>query len=209
MKRLRRWSLRVAAALFAIALTTTSAPVQAQLDRAPVTGVIDIQGVLRASTAVQALSRDVEMLRERTQAEMQDRETDLRAADIDLAQRRSSLTPEAYAEERAALEAEGVELQRRAQEERRRLDQRFSQGMAQIQLVLLQISQDIARENDLDLVLAKSTVIIVRAEFDFTDEALQRLNTELKEVPLAPTPDGLAPDGLTPDGPTRDLPTQN
>jgi Skp family chaperone for outer membrane proteins len=199
MKRLRRWSLRVAAALFAIALTTTSAPVQAQLDRAPVTGVIDIQGVLRASTAVQALSRDVEMLRERTQAEMQDREADLRAADVDLAQRRPSLTPEAYAEERAALEAEGVELQRRAQEERRRLDQRFSQGMAQIQLVLLQISQDIARENDLDLVLAKSTVIIVRPEFDFTDEALQRLNTELKEVPLAPTPDG----------PTRDLPTQN
>jgi Skp family chaperone for outer membrane proteins len=187
MKRLRRWSLRVAAALFAIALTTTSAPVQAQLERAPVTGVIDIQGVLRASTAVQALSRDVEMLRERTQAEMQDREADLRAADVDLAQRRSSLTPEAYAEERAALEAEGVELQRRAQEERRRLDQRFSQGMAQIQQVLLQISQDIARENDLDLVLAKSTVIIVRPEFDFTDEALQRLNTDLKEVPLAPT----------------------
>jgi Skp family chaperone for outer membrane proteins len=59
--------------------------------------------------------------------------------------------------------------------------------MAQIQQVLLQISQDIARENDLDLVLAKSTVIIVRPEFDFTDEALQRLNTDLKEVPLAPT----------------------
>ena len=177
-----------------MALTTTSAPAQAQLERAPVTGVIDIQGVLRASTAVQALSRDVEALRERTQAEMQDRESDLRAADLDLAQRRASLTAEAYAEERAALEAEGVELQRRAQEERRRLDQRFSQGMGQIQLVLLQISQDIARENNLDLVLAKSTVIIVRPEFDFTDEALQRLNTELKEVPLPPM---------------QDLPTQN
>src|SRR3546814_16955791 len=93
---------------------------------------------------------------------MQGREEALRSADSDLAQRRSALTPQAYAEERAKLEADAEALQREAQELRRRLDQRFSQGMSQIQQVLLQISQDIARENDLDLVLAKSTVIIVR-----------------------------------------------
>src|SRR3546814_1828252 len=114
---------------------------------------------------------------------MQGREEALRSADSDLAQRRSALTPQAYAEERAKLEADAEALQREAQELRRRLDQRFSQGMSQIQQVLLQISQDIARENDLDLVLAKSTVIIVRPEFDFTGEALQRLNSGLKEVP--------------------------
>ncbi|MGE5766261.1 MAG: OmpH family outer membrane protein [Bacteroidota bacterium] len=184
MTRLCRRSLFLAATLALFAAIALPAPLRAQLERAPVTGVIDIQGVLRASTAVQALSRGIEAQREQMQAEMQDREQALRAADLDLAQRRASLTPEAYADERNRLEAEGVDLQREAQEERRRLDQLFSQGMAQIQQVLLQISQDIARENGLDLVLAKSTVIIVRPEFDFTDEALQRLNTDLKEVPL-------------------------
>ena len=182
MERLRRWSLCLAA-IFAI-VAAAAAPVRAQLERAPIIGVIDIQGVLRASTAVQTLSANIEQRRDSTQEEMQGRESDLRAADVDLAQRRSSLTPEAYAQERAKLEAEGVKLQRELQEQRRLLDQRFSQGMAQIQQVLLQISQDIARENNLDLVLAKSTVIIVRPEFDFTDEALKRLNSELKEVPL-------------------------
>lgn len=182
-----------------LAVAVLPVPSRAQLDRAPIIGVIDIQGVLRASTAVQALSDEVEAQRERLQAQMQDRESALRAADLDLAQRRASLSPEVYAEERSRLETEGVELQRMAQEERRRLDQRFSHGMAQIQQVLLQISQDIARENDLDLVLSKSTVIIVRPEFDFTDEALQRLNTDLKEVPLPPSQDL----------PSQDLPTQN
>lgn len=194
MTRLCRRSLFLAATLALLAAVALPAPLSAQLERAPVTGVIDIQGVLRASTAVQALSRGIEAQREQVQAEMQDREQALRAADLDLAQRRASLTPEAYAEERSKLESDGAELQREAQEERRRLDQRFSQGMAQIQQVLLQISQDIARENRLDLVLAKSTVIIVRPEFDFTDEALQRLNTDLKEVPLPQA---------------QDLPTQN
>jgi len=190
MKILRCWSLCLAAISFLIAAVVAASPAGAQVERAPIIGVIDIQGVLRASTAVQALSRDIEAQRDSTQAEMQDREAALRAADVDLAQRRTSLTPEAYSEARSKLEAEGVELQRQLQEERRRLDQRFSQGMAQIQQVLLQISQDIARENNLDLMLSKSTVIIVRPEFDFTDEALQRLNTQLKEVPLPSTQDG-------------------
>jgi Skp family chaperone for outer membrane proteins len=165
-------------------IAAVAEPARAQLQDPPIVGVIDVQGVLRASTAVQTLSRDIDTLRDRTQAEMHDREVALRAADADLAERRASLTAQAYTEAREKLESEGVALQRQLLEERRRLDQRFSLGMAEIQRVLLQISQDIARENNLDLVLAKSTVIIVRSEYDFTDEALQRLNTELKEVPL-------------------------
>ena len=190
MKRLRRWSLCFAATWMLLAATGLPAFAQAQPDRTPAIGVIDIQGILRASTAVQALSRDVEALRDRLRVELQGRESELRAADIDLAQRRPSLTPEAYAEERANLEAEGVELQRLVQEQRQRIDQRFSRGMAEIQQVLLQISQEIARDNDLDLVLSKSTVIIIRPEFDFTDEAQQRLNATLKEVPLPSIQDG-------------------
>ncbi len=185
MKRLRCWSARLAALLLVAAVTV--GPVRAQVDRPAMVGVIDIQGVLRASTAVQNLSAEIEAQREEAQAAIQDREEALRAADQDLAQRRASLSPEAYAQERSKLETEGVALQRQLQEERRRLDQRFSQGMAQIQQVLLQISQDIASENDLDLIVAKTTVIIVRSEFDFTDEALQRLNAVLKDVPLPPT----------------------
>src|SRR3546814_2631155 len=90
MNRLRRWSLCVAAAAVMAAVTVQSAPLRAQVERAPVIGVIDIQGVLRASTAVQALSREVEARRDRTQAEMQGREEALRSADSDLAQRRRS-----------------------------------------------------------------------------------------------------------------------
>src|SRR3546814_5475467 len=129
MNRLRRWSLCVAAAAVMAAVTVQSAPLRAQVERAPVIGVIDIQGVLRASTAVQALSREVEARRDRTQAEMQGREEALRSADSDLAQRRSALTPQAYAEERAKLEADAEALQREAQELRRRLDQRFRQEL--------------------------------------------------------------------------------
>lgn len=186
MTRLCRWSLYLAAALvlFAVPLGT----LHAQSVRPPNIGIIDIQAVLRASAAVQSLSREIERQRETAQETMREREEALRAADLDLAQRRASLSPEDYAEEREELEQEGVDLQRQAQELRRSLDQVFSRGMSQVQQVLVRISQDIARENNLDLVLAKTTVIIVRPEFDFTDEALKRLNAQLSDVvlPLQP-----------------------
>ena len=186
MKRPSRWSLYLAATLLLLAVPATG--VRAQLDRSPIIGIIDIQAVLRASAAVQSLSQKIESQREATQKAMRDREEALRAADLDLAQRRASLRTEDYAREREKLEIEGVELQREFQEQRRSLDQLFSRGMSQVQEILVLISQDIARENNLDLVLAKTTVIIVRPEFDFTEEALRRLNAQLADVALPVPP---------------------
>lgn len=187
MKKLRRWSLCLAATVLLIAAAFFAPPLSvswAQVDRAPLIGIIDIQAVLRESLAVQSLSAKIESSREATQVGMEDREQALREADQELAQRRSSLTPEEYAEERSKLEAEGIALQREAQAQRRELDRIFSRGMSRVQQVLIQISQEIARENDLDLVLAKTTVILVRPEFDFTEVALRRLNARLTDVAI-------------------------
>ncbi|WP_420348311.1 OmpH family outer membrane protein [Pelagibius sp.] len=172
--------MRFAAALVFLSIIPVAA--NAQVERAPLIGVIDVQAVLRESVAVKTLAQRVETARVAAQQAMQDREVALREADLDLAQRRSSLSAEDYRQERSSLEAEGVALQREMQAERRRLDQLFSQGMAQVQQVLQSISQEIAIERDLDLVLAKTTVIIVKSEFDLTEEALRRLNSRLTDV---------------------------
>ena len=176
----RSWFLRLAAALLlALALPSLA---MGQSGRSPLIGVIDIQAVLRESVAVKALAGRIESARQTAQQGLVAREDSLRAADLDLAQRRASLSAEDYARERGSLEAEGVALQREMQAERRRLDQLFNQGMSEVQQVLLAISQEIAIERNLDLVLAKTTVVIVKPEFDLTDEALRRLNTRLTDV---------------------------
>jgi len=185
MTRFCRWSLCLAAILF-LSVATLS-PAVAQADRGPRIGIIDIQAVLRESSAVQSLSAQIDSQRQVALNDIQQREAALRAADADLAQRRAGLSAEEYSQEREQLSVKGIELQRELQEQRRRLDQLFSHGMARVQEVLLQISQDIARENDLDLVLAKTTVIIARPEFDFTGEALTRLNAQLATIGM-PSP---------------------
>lgn len=186
MKAFCRWSFLLAALFSLLAAPTTA--VRAQAEPAPVIGVIDIQSVLRRSAAVQSLSQEIEEQRQAVRAEMSNRERALREADFELAQRRDQLSAEDYAAEREKLEREGIALQREAQEQRRALDQLFSRGMSRVQEVLVDVSQDIATEHSLDLVLAKTTVIIVRPEYDFTQQALQQLNARLPDVDLPSAP---------------------
>ncbi len=175
------------AAVLIVAVLPSAALAQGEAGQGPFIGVIDLQAVLRESAAVKALSEQIEANRQAVRQGMLDREEALRVADLDLAQRRSNLSSDEYQQERSVLEAKGVALQREMLAERRRLDQLFSQGMAEVQGVLLAISQEIATERNLDIVLAKTAVVIVKPEFDLTTEALNRLNNRLTTV-SAPAP---------------------
>ncbi len=173
--------MRIAAALLLV-VPIEARPQQAEAERPPRIGVIDIQAVLRESVALKALAEQIQADRQASEQTMLKREEELRAADVDLAQRRASLSEDQYVQERSSLEAEGVALQQEMRAERRRLDQLFSQGLAQVQQILLVIVQEITKERDLDFVLAKPIVVIVKPQFDLTDEALKRLNARLTAI---------------------------
>jgi Skp family chaperone for outer membrane proteins len=56
--------------------------------------------------------------------------------------------------------------------------------MAQIQQQLTLVTQEIAAERKLDIVLAKATIVLVRPELELTDAALALLNQRLPRVQL-------------------------
>lgn len=149
--------------------------------------VIDLQRILREATAVQTLQAQVGAAREAFQAEIRQREEQLRAMDQDLARERPTLPPEIYAERRQALAQELRELQQAVQERRKQLDQAMTEGMRQVQAALLPIVQRLAEERAADLVLSKTAAVLVRPELEITDAALQQLNAELPAVTVMPS----------------------
>jgi outer membrane protein len=147
-------------------------------------GVVDMQRVLRESIAVTRLSEQLEAMRKGYRSELEEGEEVIREADVSLARERAGLDSEIYAQRRRKLELEATTLQREFQERMRGLDKVFRQSMAQIQQLLTLIAREIATERGLDLVLAKATVVLVKPELEFTEDALQRLNSQLPEVVL-------------------------
>jgi Skp family chaperone for outer membrane proteins len=151
----------------------------------PVLGIIDVQKVLRESTAVRALSNDIEEQKVQHQDALREQESALREADQELARQRSILSPEAYAKKLGELEQRVASLRREAQNRKRGLDKAFSQGMAKVQAELVEIAKEIAEERGLDLILSKATVVLVKGKFELTQEAVRRLNDRLPALPAA------------------------
>lgn len=181
------WALRARlqyAILFALLLLAPAVAQAQNVGGGVRIGVIDAQRILSESFAVISLSEKVEKLRNDYQREFRGSEKSVRESDRNLALRRPLLDPSAYLEGRRALEFEATNLQLEFQARMREVDTIFRQGMAQVHQQLALVTGEIANEQDLDLVLAKATVVLARPDLDITDEALHRLNERLPEVIL-------------------------
>lgn len=153
----------------------------------PVIVIVDLQRILREATAVQGLQAQVGAAREAFQAEIRQREEQLRQKDQELARDRATLPPEVYSQRRQQLAEELTALQQAVQERRKQLDQAMSEGMRQVQGALLPIVQTLAEEHSADIVLSKTSVVLVRPELEITDAALQRLDAALPAVSVMPS----------------------
>jgi Skp family chaperone for outer membrane proteins len=156
---------------------------QAQELAPPVIAIIDVQKVRRDSTAVKGLSKRIAEQKAQYQTALREQEQALREADQELARQRSILSPEAYAKKRGELEQRVGSMRREARNRKRGLDNIFAQGMAKVQAELAKVAKEIAEERGLDLILSKSTVVLVRPKFELTQEAVRRLNARLPVLP--------------------------
>lgn len=144
--------------------------------------IIDMQEILRESTAVNELQERIERQRLAYQEELRKREEELRENEQQLSRERSSLDAEAFARRRQELEQTVGEAQRDIQQNRQRLDRAFSEGMRQVQLQVIRIADQIADERGANLVLDKSTVLLSHPDFEITEETLRRLNETLPRL---------------------------
>ncbi len=181
-----RWAGRRLLALLLLAAVVVGGWSARAADSPPPSaiGIIDMQRILRESSAVKALTESIEAQRAAYQEELRAKEQQLRQTDQELARQRSVLSPESFAEKRNELQRQVLDAQREIEQRKRNLDEQFGAGMQQVERVLIEVAQEIARERELDLVLAKATVVLVRTDLEITDEALERLNARLPRVEI-------------------------
>ncbi|MBM3533699.1 MAG: OmpH family outer membrane protein [Alphaproteobacteria bacterium] len=155
---------------------------------APVVVVIDFQEVLRASAAAKSIQQQLERTRATYQEDISKKERDLRSAEQELQQQRAVLAPEAFQQRRRDLETRVADVQREVNAKKRQLDQAFEENMAKVREQLIVIVDEIAKETKANIVISKAAVVIVEKKFDFTSEALTRLDGKLASVKLVMPP---------------------
>lgn len=164
--------------------STVAHAAEASKLKPPVTAVIDIQRILKESTAAQSVRTQLEDRRGKLRDEFAKLETELRGAEQELERQRSVLSADAFDEKRQAYERRVADAQRKADSSRRQLDDAFQDALKQIQTAMLQVAEGVAQQMDLDLVLPRSQVIFVSQDLDITEPVLKGLNAKLPAVKL-------------------------
>lgn len=189
---------RIAAAILALpflALATpapaqTTQPAQPSTQQVPlVIAVIDVQQVLKDSTAAKAVRAQIDKQREVYQAQLAQQENTLREADKKLAEERPTLAADVFAQRRDQLGKQIDQLRQTSDKLKQQLEQAFNAGMGQVTQALAGVLADIAKQRGLTLVLNKAMVPLSANNFDITDDTLKMLNAKLPTVTV-PKPAG-------------------
>ena len=156
--------------------------------------VIQYQRILREAKATKSIRPQREKLRTDFQQAIRDEERKLRAAERELLNQRSILSPEAYTQRRRQLERRVKEAQRKASAKKREIERSLAIAMTKVRGNLRKIAAAIAKERSVSLVLPGSTVFLFERKYDITKEVLRRLDEQLPSVKVVMPPTAKPPE---------------
>ena len=184
--------------LAAAAVIAMSAPVQAEETRAAAPAatvanssiklaVVDIQQLLRGSKAAQGIETQLGTIRKDFQAEVEGDEKSLRAKEKEvkdlIAEAQKDKSKEGDVKVKVAdFQKQVADAQKKIQEKKNKLDKAVATAIGKLRAQIVKVVAEIADKKSLDLVLARTDVVIVSKTLDITAEVLERINKDLPSV---------------------------
>ena len=175
---------------FALALTTAGAASaqtpQPQINHgAPVTGVcvLNLEGVIRASTAGQAVSARMQALQQEVAVELAPYQTTIQQEDAALAQSGASLPADQRQQRAQALQARFAEYQQLGQTRERELQYTASLQQRALFAAADPVIASIYQSRGCSILLDRSSVYLTNPAMDISETVLQQLNSQVPSLP--------------------------
>ncbi|MEC7211031.1 MAG: OmpH family outer membrane protein [Pseudomonadota bacterium] len=151
--------------------------------------MIDLDGVIRASTGTARVRELLDKQRGLFQQEFAEREAVLRQTERELTAQRGVLADDVFAEKLSQFEADVATIQKEIQYRREAIDAAFQEAQAKLRQIALEIVTEVAGERRLDLVLVRDSALIFVPSLNISDEVLRRLDERTKNARLEVTID--------------------
>ena len=144
--------------------------------------VVNIQQVMRDSTAAQNVREQLESKQKSFQSEISKKEEELQKEDKELGKKRSVLSKSAFEEKAGAFRKKATEVQKEVQSKKALLDNAFEHALADIQKVVTEIIVDLAKEKGFSMAIPTSQILYADPKLDISSEVLTRLNQKLPKL---------------------------
>ena len=108
----------------------------------------------------------------------------MRAQQQELIKGRKDMKAEEFEAKKKAFESEFIKSNESMRKKVTDLDKQRKQALHTLQENIAKVSADIADERKIQMVVDRELVVIVDQSLDLTEEALKRLDAQIKNIPL-------------------------
>jgi len=158
------------------------APVAQAADAAAPIAVVNIQQIMKDSTAAKNVREQLESKQKSFQGEISKKEEQLQKDDQELGKQRSVLSKEEFEKKATAFRAKATAVQKEAQTKKALLDNAFERALNDIQKVVTEIISDLAKEKGFIVAIPTSQILYSDSKLDISEEVLTRLNKKLSKL---------------------------
>ena len=144
--------------------------------------LIDLESVLRAASGTLRVRELLDEQRLLFQAEFAEREAALQQTERQLQADRNTLSEDEFTQRLTDFEDEVARIQREIQYRREALDLAFQDAQARLRQIAIEIVTEIAREQQLDLVLKEDSALAFRPGLNISELVLRRLDERTKDA---------------------------
>jgi len=151
----------------------------------PVIAVLDVERILQQSAASKSMRPQIEKIRTDYRNDVKEQEGALMKAEKDLAQQRSVVSAEVFAQKRREFEDRARQAQNDVQDRKRIIDEALGKAIEKIRGSTEEIARDLASERKIDIILPRGAVFLAVQNLDVTNEIMKRLDAKLPTVTIA------------------------
>ncbi|MBY0406090.1 MAG: OmpH family outer membrane protein, partial [Rickettsiales bacterium] len=144
--------------------------------------IVNIQQVMRDSTAAQSVREQLESKQKTFQSEISKKEESLQKEDQELGKKRSVLSKQAFEEKARAFRTKATEVQKEVQAKKATLDAAFERALSDIQKVVTEVIADLAKEKNFQVAIPTSQILYGDTKLDVSAEVLKRLNEKMPKL---------------------------
>jgi outer membrane protein len=171
-----------AALALAHALPAAAADAPAAAATQQSAAVVNVQQIMRDSTAAQNVRQQLEEKSKAFQAEISKKQEQLQKEEQELGKQRSVLSKSAFEEKARAFGKKATEAQKDAQSKKALLDSAFERALNDIQKAVTDIIAEMAREKGFLTAIPSSQTLYYDSKLDITSDVLSRLNQKLSKL---------------------------
>ena len=140
--------------------------------------VVDVEKIINESSAGKSVQTQLAKSRESFQKEFTGRENKLMAAQKKLVQEKQDISPEEFSKKRKAFEQQLLETRNLFQKRRSSLDKGLGNALSNLRKNIIQVTAEVADEGKFQVVLSRSSVVVIQKEMDITQTVFKALKQE-------------------------------